>query len=335
MECAKCNKCIADGDNIKCIACQFNMHYLCADITESEFRKILPMNKLKWKCLACKNKKVISSSKTFSPKQAIDSNSSILNVDTEALTTYLDAKFNSFREQWREDIQRAVQDVTNTFKADVQTLSNRIDSCEENILRIDQKFDLLPSAHSDTDLKNENDRLRRDMVDLQDKLDDLDQSARSCNVEIQNIPEKRGENLVQLASNIGRLIGVELPADVIKAVHRVARGVDAGSRPKNIILQLTTRRLRDDVIAAARSRRTLSTGDLFPPSSAAAAADVRRFYVNEHLTLRKKILFSGARKLAKEKDYKYVWVKNANIMLRKTDEARVFLIRNDEDLLKI
>lgn len=335
MECAKCKQAVADGDVIRCSACMVNMHYLCAPFTELEFKKILPMNKLKWKCVACKNKKVITSTKTSSPKQVLDSNSSILNVDTEALTAYLDAKFKSLCEQWREDIQQAIKNVTNIFKQDVQNLNNRIDLCEENITRIDQKLDLVPSIQNDADLKLENDLLRQDLVDLQDRLDDLDQSARSCNVEIQNVPAKKGENLVQLASNLGQLIGVEIPAEAIKAVHRVAQGVGAINRPKNIILQLTTRRLRDDIIAAARSRRTLSTSDLFAPSNAAEAADSRRFYINEHLTLRKKILFSRARDLAKEKGYKYVWVRNANIMLRKIDEGRVLHIRNDKDLQKI
>ncbi|XP_063634820.1 uncharacterized protein LOC134805445 [Cydia splendana] len=189
-------------------------------------------------------------------------------------------------------------------------------------------------VQDDSELRLENERLRKDLDVLQTKLDDLDQSARICNIEVQNIPEKKGENLVQLAGDIGRLIGITLSDDKIKAIHRTAHNVPS-DRPKNIVIQLNSRRLRDDVIAAARARRELSTADLFPKTTAADVARVQRFYINEHLTLKKKNLFVEARMQASEKGYKYVWVKNANIMVRKTDDSRVINIRSENDLLKM
>ncbi|XP_063381263.1 uncharacterized protein LOC134667783 [Cydia fagiglandana] len=337
MDCGKCTKTLADKDAIKCTSCTLNMHYWCAGLSAEDFKKILPMNKIKWKCLTCKAKKQLGSGSANSPKQTIQTiepGASILNIDNDALTEYLDCKFKVLSEQWRADIREAISDLTDTFKADVQELTSRINTCEENLQKLEQKLDSTSPPENDTSLRAENEQLRKDMEDLLEKLDDMDQSARLCNVEIQNIPERRGENLVQMASDIGRMLGVELPPEKIQAIHRTAHSV-ASDRPKNIVLQLTTRRLRDDVIAAARARRTLTTADLLPATSAAEVASVRRFYVNEHLTLKKKILFGKARKIAKEKEYKYIWVKNANILLRKTDDARVLHIRNDSDLMKI
>ncbi|CAK1582329.1 unnamed protein product [Parnassius mnemosyne] len=131
------------------------------------------------------------------------------------------------------------------------------------------------------------------------------------------------------------MIGVDIKASDIRSVHRVAPKVP-NDRPKNIVLQLTTRRLRDDMIAAASSRRTLTTTQLFgSANSAAATAQNTRFYINEHLTLKNKVLFSNARQLAKSKGYKFVWVKNSCILLRKNDDSRVIHIRCTNDLSKI
>ncbi|VVC91898.1 unnamed protein product [Leptidea sinapis] len=80
-------------------------------------------------------------------------------------------------------------------------------------------------------------------------FDELDQASRSCNVEIQSIPERKGENLIQLSLEISKILGVELNHSDIRNVHRVAPGLPT-TRPKNIILQLTTRRQRDDLIVA-------------------------------------------------------------------------------------
>ncbi|XP_047990123.1 uncharacterized protein LOC125229346 [Leguminivora glycinivorella] len=290
MDCSKCPKPLAEKDAIKCSGCQQHMHYICAEMQESDFKKILPMNKIKWKCPACKIKKNLTStsaaSAVSSPKQTLDENMSILNIDTDALTVYLDKKFLTLRQQWSEDINKAIKDATNTLKGELEKFESRLSKCEENVQRLDQKLESM-DVQDGNELRLENDRLRKDLDGLQTRLDDLDQSARICNIEIQNIPEKKGENLVQLAGDIGRLIGVQLSDDKIKAVHRTAHNVPS-DRPKNIVIQLTSRRLRDDVIAAARARRELSTADLFPKTTAADVARIQRFYINEHLTLKKK-----------------------------------------------
>ncbi|CAG9568173.1 unnamed protein product [Danaus chrysippus] len=60
---------------------------------------------------------------------------------------------------------------------------------------------------------------------------------------------------------MGTLLGIVIPAESIKAVYRVARNTHT-DRTKNIILQLNTKHLRDDVIAASRVRRGLAAGQL-------------------------------------------------------------------------
>ncbi|CAK1589186.1 unnamed protein product [Parnassius mnemosyne] len=331
MDCFKCKKNIAERDVIKCTGCNMYMHYKCADLSETEFKKILPMNKIKWKCPPCKNKRLAGTlGGTVSPKFKDCTTTSILNVDTDALTEYMDAKLDSLRQQWQEDLNSAIQKVSKTFAQDINRLEKRVDSWEERIKELEQNF---TASHSpDVTPMQENNELRADLENLRAKFDDLDQASRSCNVELQNIPEKKAENLIHLSIEVGKLIGVDIKASDIRSVHRVSPKVP-NDRPKNIVLQLTTRRLRDDMIAAARSRRTLTTTQLFgSANSAAATAQNTRFYINEHLTLKNKILFSNARQLAKSKG---CILKNSCILLRKNDDSRVIHIRCTDDLSKI
>ncbi|CAG4965982.1 unnamed protein product [Colias eurytheme] len=253
---------------------------------------------------------------------------------------YFDEKFESWQQKWRDDLHAAIQEVSSSFKGDIERLEARLLESELRIAELEQEIKTSKSSIQ-PDLSQENTQLRADLKNLQSKFDDLDQASRSCNVEIQNLPEKKSENLIHLSIEVGKLLGINITEADIRSVHRIAPGPTGSpsNRPKNIILQLNTRRLRDDIIAAARARRTLMVSALLgTPTSASAATAVSqnaRFFINEHLTLKNKILFRTARHQAKAKNYKYVWVKNCCILVRKSDESRVIHIHNSSDINKI
>ncbi|VVD03904.1 unnamed protein product [Leptidea sinapis] len=126
-----------------------------------------------------------------------------LNVDTEILTKYMDSKLADLRQQWRDDLNAAISEVTRKLSDDILALESRM-SLFEN--RLSQAEDRMASIESSpTNLLEENATLRTQLETLTSKFDDLDKASRSCNVEIQNIPEKKGENLVQLSLAIGKL----------------------------------------------------------------------------------------------------------------------------------
>ncbi|CAI6354401.1 unnamed protein product [Macrosiphum euphorbiae] len=60
-----------------------------------------------------------------------------------------------------------------------------------------------------------------------------------------------------------------------------------------------------------------------------------KVYVNSHLTKSRRLLLGSVKSLAKEKNYKYVWVSGTNILVRKDDNARVFRIHDENDLNKL
>ncbi|CAG5056392.1 unnamed protein product [Parnassius apollo] len=89
-------------------------------------------------------------------------------------------------------------------------LGKRVDSWEERIKELEQNF---TASHSpDVTLMQENNELRADLENLRAKFDDLDQASRSCNVELQNIPDKKAENLIHLSIEVGSQL--RAPAEV-------------------------------------------------------------------------------------------------------------------------
>ncbi|CAG4981430.1 unnamed protein product [Parnassius apollo] len=164
---------------------------------------------------------------------------------------------------------------------------------------------------------------------LETKVDYLEQQARQCNIEICNIPETRSENFLNIMGSISMAINFPISQKDILSIHRVPHAHRQTNKPKNVIVKLSSRILRDNVLAAFRKVKTLKTDQL------GLTGSTMTVYMNEHLTLKKKQLFRKTRDLAAMHQYKYVWVRNATILVREQDGDTAFAIRTDDDLRKI
>ncbi|KAG7299130.1 hypothetical protein JYU34_017644 [Plutella xylostella] len=149
-----------------------------------------------------------------------------------------------------------------------------------------------------------------------------------------------------MVETIGTTIGIQIPNSSVTDVHRVASN-QPSQKPKNIIVHLSSRRLRDDVIAAARSGRGLTAAQVLeaaaggPTACSSVAAVVAastesppseaRVYINEHLTLKNKLLYAKARVCAKDKSYRYIWIK----MLPSWPGKRITPASSQSDVRKI
>lgn len=331
--CLACERVVKEGESVKCstVDCKNVYHFECVGMTRSGFSKLSAKSKSAWRCPdACT--RILRDNNSNTPVRLIHQQQSVSGDGPSSsalldknVKDYFDNKFASMLECCRNDFQELLLPLRNELRA----VSDRINAWEDKLIALEEKI----SAQDEISLvlQSENSELKDRMHDMVNKLNDIDQASRSCNIELQNIPFNKNENLIKIVQSVGKLVSVDIPSNCIRAVHRVAAAAASQSdRPKNVVLQLTTRRLRDELLHAARVRRTLSTDQIgiqtTPP---------RRFYVNEHLNLANKILYSKARKTVADKSYKYVWVKNSSIFVRKTDTSKIIRIREDSDLLKI
>lgn len=78
------------------------------------------------------------------------------------------------------------------------------------------------------------------------------------------------------------------------------------------------------------SNRTKLTAVLFGDES-----NNSNIYINESLTPYTRSLLKAARSVKQLKQYKYLWMRNANILFRKNDGDQVVIIKTFEDLEKL
>lgn len=173
-------------------------------------------------------------------------------------------------------------------------------------------------------LEAENKSLRSYTEKLEERIEDLEQRSRICNIEITGLPETKGEDPVLAAAKIGETLGIPNAREKILVAHRVP----STRSPKPLIVNLATR--VDKVNWLQKYKNTRLTCKQVSPS-----LPDTRLYLNEHLAPHNKKLLKETKDFAKEKNFKYVWVREGKVFLRKAEGHKIFKIRCESDLLKL
>ncbi|XP_074031348.1 uncharacterized protein [Leptinotarsa decemlineata] len=167
---------------------------------------------------------------------------------------------------------------------------------------------------------------------LQSKVNDLDQASHSNNLEIQGIPEKRNEDLLNIVEKIGAYINCNVTPHTVDYALRVQSNHNSSNTTsKNIIVKFTSRKERDLFLMAVKTKRIRNNNSA--KMSLDGISDA--FYINEHLTLANKLLYRDVRAAARDKQFKYVWVKNGVSFCRKDDSSRIIAIKSQELIEKM
>ncbi|CAH2099276.1 unnamed protein product [Euphydryas editha] len=160
------------------------------------------------------------------------------------------------------------------------------------------------------------------------ELNAMNQRDRLLNLELVGIPEIKSENLKELVVTIAKNSGVNISQDEILEANRITPKTKLHGRPKNIVVKLKSRLLKDNIISGARKNR-LTT------KAINISGDSKPIYINEHLSPVNKQILKKCREAAKAKQYRYVWTKNGRIFVRKNDTSPAIQITEESDIVRI
>lgn len=110
-------------------------------------------------------------------------------------------------------------------------------------------------------------------------------------------------------------LNVVVPDDYIEnlSIRRIRVKDSALNNGKNIIrVKFSSFSIKKKVLIAKRSANKKLKTSLF------SDADAKNIYINNSLTSYNQALFRAAKKLKKEKHFKYVWFNNSRLLLKKS-----------------
>ncbi|XP_045783735.1 uncharacterized protein LOC123879920 [Maniola jurtina] len=328
---------------IKCIICNFMYHSECVRFTGDTTSA-----RMQWKCPSCvaterkggdNSNTPVRVEKTSKTVRTVAADSDISeserdvpvaptyndpNLIVSRLEHFLDAKLQSIKCEIIEELKTT---IFTELKNEITSLSSQ--------------FSQLQTSYSQLQL--ENDHLKSDVCALlerisvsEDQVSELraqfnrqQQQARMNNLEIVGLPQTSSESPVDLVLSIAEYAGVELNRGDVDFAHRVQPQKVIAGRPKPIVVKLADRLSKDKILSGLKNKKGICTRDI------GIGGTEKKFFVNEHLTPENKQLLKSTKNLAKEKAYKFVWVRNCNIFLRKNEESPALHIRFEKDLAKI
>ncbi|KAL4719527.1 hypothetical protein ACJJTC_008987 [Scirpophaga incertulas] len=185
----------------------------------------------------------------------------VTSAVSNALTAEL-VKVTSVLEEINNNMIKLNADNCNINKCLSQT-NKRLDDMEKSLNYLSERQTDFDSHMKAVEITKTNiDNLNTQICSLEQKVSAIEQQARQCNIEISNVPERRGENLLNMLETLGNVINQPIRSDNVVAVHRVPHADSNNQRPKNIIVKLSSRMLRDNIIAASRKLRDLDSSNV-------------------------------------------------------------------------
>jgi hypothetical protein len=139
-------------------------------------------------------------------------------------------------------------------------------------------------------------------------------------VEIKGIPKTTNENCTDIVQAISKKINLDVSIKSTFRIHSTSTNtsifvVDFNSldMKKKFIRKVKTMKINAKMISNRWSE------DL-------------RIYANDTHKIQKKFITRNA---CKDKNFKYVWTNNAEILVKKVDGVKNFLIKSDEDIINL
>lgn len=311
--CSACEKsCEGSSDVFKCTGCTRSFHQKCA-VNKFPEGVVTRGAKKEWFCGDCKKTKIVTPTSSKSDEQGTVLTKECMMELLESFKHEIFNELKSHSSQFQE------------FKLSLEFFSAKLDESNQTMEIIKEQNKEILKENSI--LKQEKLILHERVGALETKVRELEQYSRRNNIEINGIPKTPGENELDILRDIGRVIGEEVEARDVVAVHRVPAYNKA--RTPALIARFTTRQQRDTWLAKYRQQKPIlanSINNSFPAT---------KVYIGEHLTPDNKILLAKLKEECKAENVQFVWCREGKFYVRKSEEHRGVRVNGVEEIKKI
>lgn len=335
---------------IRCSGCNQNYHFACIAEDESSFSsKSVSL----WKCLMCKPHKnptknddtpVRSVTTSRGSKRPAFNSPEITEPDTDAAAVTKKDVHDIIKDALSSEFDRLVEKlsdmVSQSLDRKLKPLETEMNKMRDSMDFLSCKYDELLREHVTVKeamkvVQDDNNMLKVTVNDLKLKVEQLEQQARSNNIEIQCVPESKQENVLDIVMSLSKVVDCSLNQSDIMNCTRIAKLKQDSPRPRSIVVQLASPRLRDKFIASVAKFNKANFNDKLNSSHLGLSGNKVAIFVCEHLSPTNKALHATVRQKAKEAGYKFVWIRSGKIFVRKDVGSNYILIRNKDSLSRI
>lgn len=163
-------------------------------------------------------------------------------------------------------------------------------------------------------LKDENRFLHNELKKIKEDVAGLNQQTKEKSIEIHGIEEEREEKLESVVNDLAQKLKLPTNYDTIYRTKNQNKNKIAP-----IVVKFTTKESTTQWLKQRKTGVTIKNNNI---------------YINENLTPENRQLFYNARKNSKETGYRFCWVKNGKIFIRKDENSVTIHIKDMSELQK-
>lgn len=300
--CGVCLKSLsANKLKLTCIDCNNVFHAGCFKFSKADV-DCLTAEGIPWRCKPCESTR----RKSMRLESQVSEGNLTLDDVMKVITEIRDSQKN---------YERSFNETSDSLEEQIKENTNALKAQNEQNLRLTELIEAL---------RTENQELKKKVKTLEDRVEDMEQYSRSNCVEIQGIPYTPTEDVLSIVKDVGKALDLTISDSMVDTCHRL--GVrQNGDKPPGIIVKFVRRIDKEELLRKRRVKRTLSTRHMSRP-------DDLPVYVNESLSPARRRLHAMARQYQRDNNYKFLWVRNGKILMRKEEKAPVKVISRQEDL---
>lgn len=353
----QCAGCLTDlGEHfLQCSLCGKRYDLDCCRIDIKDYKKLSHTYKSSWSCVACcssrrkggdnsntpvRDARASDTKEAAPPSTRSDINVTIRNKGNTAAPLSDSEGMSLSESRLREILQHELKSTIKMYVSEeLKHINTQLYDFKESLTFFNQQYEDLKKNLDEKcatihRLETENVTLASSVRDLSIRLTLVEQHMRESNVEINGVPEHRSENLVITVKQLAEVVNSPVVDGDILHVARVSKLDKSSDRPRSVIVKLRSPRQRDALLAAvSKFNRNKQNLDKLNSHHLGIAGSQSPIFVSEHLTPSNKSLHAATRKRAKEMGYKFVWVRNGRIFVRKSEENSGVLLINDKNSL--
>lgn len=225
-------------------------------------------------------------------------------------------------------VESLLAEVNNKLEIIYQT-QRKIEDLAENVdfyaEQYQQMMDFKENAEKKiVALENKNTHLQKVNNALEERIVLLEQKETEKSVEIFGLDENKNEDTVKMVKTIAQKL--KLDPNNIEETRRVGRYKENENRPRTIIVTLRSKTAKREWM---QHKKTCLTND-----DVLSNSNGKRLYINENLTKNMRQVFWNTKQMLKDK-YKYIWVQDHKVLIKKDDHSKIRAIRTNDDLNRI
>lgn len=327
---------------LQCCRCEDKYHHTCVNFSKEHFLSLTKEYKDAWVCPTCRSKEPRFGDNSNTPIRAAAA-AAIASPQCENVTQRLKPRGKVTCDSLSADTIREIirEELDKKFDTQIRDIQVNLASLDGILTHFNTEFEKVKSQCESqtaiiTQLQRDKEELRATCTDLSQRLAQAEQLSRTCNVEIQCVPENKNENVYSTVHQLANTIKCPLSDSDINYCTRIAKLNAKSPRPRSILVEFSSRRLRDNFLAGViKFNRNHPTEKLNTSHLGYGGEKKSAVFVSEHLTLDIKRLHAEARRKAKELNYRFCWVRDGKVFLRKADNSNYILVKDSLVLNKL